>query len=411
MPGKAVRASTPAAILASLALAACTTVPARDAPPGSTGARAGPLVPPVTSRPVFGSGVAPAPTGVAALPGWREEDHAAALAAFQAGCGVARDLAMRGVCARAQGLGRVDDGAARVFFEANFRPQPLGEAGVMTAYFAPEYPARAGPDAEFSAPVLGRPADLFLADLGAFDSGLAGRRVSARLTAGVLDPYPDRTAIEAAATTTGPALAWMRAEDLFFLQIQGSGVLAFPDGERLKAVYAGDNGQPFVAIARPMVQQGMLAPDRASGDAIRRWLSDHRGAEAEAVMRLDPRYVFFALAPADGREPPGAAGIPLSPGRSIAVDPFRHAYGELYWIDASAPVLSGATRTYRRLALALDTGAAIRGEVRADLYIGSGAAAGEEAGRVRHTLRMVRLVPLDQPAFGSSPAETSASSR
>jgi membrane-bound lytic murein transglycosylase A len=205
------------------------------------------------------------------------------------------------------------------------------------------------------------------------------------------------------------ALAWMRPEDLFFLQIQGSGTLSFPDGRRLKAAYAGDNGRPFVAIARLMVNQGLLGGAGASGDNIRGWLAAHRGADAQAVMWMDPRYVFFALAPDDGREPPGAAGIPLPAGRAIAVDPSRHAYGELFWIDASAPVLNGGAKAYRRAVMALDTGGAIRGEVRADLYMGRGSAAGAEAGRVRHTLRMFRLTPVDRQAnAGSARGEAAA---
>ena len=202
----------------------------------------------------------------------------------------------------------------------------------------------------------------------------------------------DRTAIE---TSPAPnALAWMRPEDLFFMQIQGSGTLVFPGGRRAKATYSGDNGRPFVAIARPMVSEGLLTNAGASGDGIRGWLASHRGAEAEAVMRKNPRYVFFAVSPDDGRDPAGAAGIPLPAGRAIAVDPGRHAYGEFFWIDASAPTLTGAFKTYRRMVVALDTGSAIRGEVRADLYIGRGNVAGTEAGRVRHTLRMTRLVPV-----------------
>ncbi len=203
----------------------------------------------------------------------------------------------------------------------------------------------------------------------------------------------------------------MRPEDLFYLQIQGSGVLSFPDGRHMKAAYTADNGKPFVAIARPMVNLGLLGGAGASGDNIRAWLAAHRGAQAQAVMWLDPRYVFFNVAPDDGREPPGAAGVPLPPGRAIAIDPGRHAYGELFWIDASAPTLTGAAKTYRRTVVALDTGAAIRGEVRADLYIGSGAAAGSEAGRVRHTLRMTRLVPIErdgQTRLGSAWRETAA---
>ena len=152
-----------------------------------------------------------------------------------------------------------------------------------------------------------------------------------------------------------------------------------------------------IAIARAMVRAGDLAPQRAGADAIRGWLAAHAGAQAQAVMDLDLRYVFFRLAPDDGRDPAGAAGVPLPPGRALAVDPSRHGYGELYWNDASAPVLAGAARSYRRLALALDTGSAIRGDIRADLYTGRGEAAGAEAGRVRHTLRLVRLVPVAAP--------------
>jgi membrane-bound lytic murein transglycosylase A len=110
-------------------------------------------------------------------------------------------------------------------------------------------------------------------------------------------------------------------------------------------------------------------------------------------MRQDPRYVFFAIGPDDGREPAGTAGTPLLPGRSIAIDPGYHDFGGAYWIDADAPILAGAPELYRRLVMALDTGGAIKGPARADLYVGRGAAAGDEAGRVRHVLKLYALVP------------------
>jgi membrane-bound lytic murein transglycosylase A len=113
-------------------------------------------------------------------------------------------------------------------------------------------------------------------------------------------------------------------------------------------------------------------------------------------MDLDPRYIFFKLAPDDGGEPIGGAGLPLPPGRSIAIDTAWRAYGDLYWIEATSPILAGAMKSYRRLVMALDTGSAIKGSVRADLYLGRGPAAGSEAGRVRHNLTLVRLVPLAQ---------------
>jgi membrane-bound lytic murein transglycosylase A len=218
-------------------------------------------------------------------------------------------------------------------------------------------------------------------------------RKSCRQTVdGALQSCPDRADIEA--EPVDGALAFMKPEDLFFLQIQGSGELLFPDGHRMKAIYAADNGRPFVGVAKPMAEAGLLGPNRTSGDAIRSWLADHRGAEANAVMDKNTRYVFFNLVPDDAKDPAGAAGVALSAGRSIAVDPSFHAYGELYWIDAAAPVLAGGAKTYRRLAIALDTGSAIRGEVRADLYMGRGDQAGAEAGHVRHTLSLIRLVPI-----------------
>jgi len=300
------------------------------------------------------------------LPGWAADDHAAALAAFRETCHVARDPALAQVCRQARATGPLDRSDSRGFFEANFRAEPSPPAGVLTAYFAPEYAARRDPSAEFSAPVRARPAD------------------AALLTA-------DRATLEA--IPPDRALAWMRPEELFFLQIQGSGVLTFEDGGRRKALYAANNGHPFVGIANPMRERGLLAGNNTSGDAIRGWLAEHRGPRADEIMRLNPRYAFFSLAPDDGRQPAGAAGVPLPPGRAIAVDLGLHEVGEVFWLDAEAPILTGAFPTYRRLVTALDTGGAIKGQVRADLYLGLGAAAGAEAGRVRHTLRMFKLVP------------------
>ena len=386
-PGGRLRAALAAGLLAASALAGC-------APTQLAGSPA--YVPPALAHPPPSS--APHASGVSSLsnlPGWAEEDHAGALAAFRAGCGASTDPAIGAVCARARALGRLDEPAARIFLEANFRPEILSGPGLLTAYFAPEYPARDAPDGEFTAALRGRPADLTATP------DTAGRTVARQVgDDGRTWPYPDRAGIEL--TPAVDPLAYLRPEDLFFLQIQGSGVLTFPDGRRLKATYAADNGRPFVPIASAMVKRGLLEPDHASGSAIRAWLHAHAGAEAQSVMDLDPRYVFFALSPDDGREPAGAAGLPLVAGRTIAVDPAWHGYGGVYWIDAAAPSLKGAVRTYRRLVMALDTGSAIRGEVRADLYLGRGDKAGLEAGRVRHTLLLVRLVPIAASAMTPS---------
>ena len=342
-------------------LAACATKPPparRYEPP----IRAPVVAPPATPPPPERLG----PTRFDALPGWREEDHTAALAAFAETCDSASPA-----CEDARRAGLLTPDEARRFFETHFRPERIEGEGLLTAYFMPIYQARTRPDGEFSAPVRPRPADLPRHP----DPG----------------DYADRAAI--AARPAGDAVAWMRAEDLFFLQIQGSGVLVFPDGRRARTVFDGTNGATFVGIAAPMRRQGLLADRQTSASGIRGWLADHRGPAADAVMNQDPRYVFFHLGPDDGGEPPGAAGKPLVAGRSLAVDPSRHAMGEVFWIDATAPALAGAFPAYRRLAVALDIGGAIKGDVRADLYMGRGDAAGLEAGRVRHALRLYRLVP------------------
>lgn len=357
-----------AALILTAVIAGCATIPA-PAPAGPAPAPL-PAVPPAPS----------AVLGPATLPGWNDEDHLVAFEAWAVGCTASREAAARVQCARAMQIKHtskpVTPSAARAFFESGFTvvaaETPAGRPGLLTAYFAPEYSARTTRNAEFDAPVLARPAGW---------------------TRG--QTLPARAEIEAdpQGTSGAPPLAWMRAEDLFFMQIQGSGYLTLEDGSRVRAAYAADNGQPFTGIARPMAERGLLPPNGTSGDAIRAWLAAHRGAEAREVMALNPRYIFFKLDPDDGGDPAGAAGIPLPARRAIAVDPASWRYGDLVWISADGGNLTGARGSYQGLVMALDTGSAIRGPVRADLYMGRGEAAGAEAGAVRHPLRMWRLVP------------------
>ena len=376
VPGAVLIALTPIVLI----MAACATKPGST--PGSEPRVQAP--PPTYERP---NRLPPEPEAerggtLTALRGWEAEDHASALAAFRETCGVARDPDMAQLCRAARAIGALDRDLSRRFFEANFRAEREPGEGVLTAYFSPEYPARRRPSGEFNAPLRAKPSDLKAADPKRPDPSLSGPPA-----------YADRSMIEA--TPPDKALAWMRPEDLFFLQIQGSGVLTLEDGKRMKAVYAANNGWPFVGIANPMRERGLLARENTSAETIRGWLAGHRGPEAQGIMQLNPRYAFFSLAPDDGRQPVGSAAIPLAVGRSVAVDPGYHQMGELYWIDANAPILNGAFPAYRRVAMALDTGGAIKGDVRADLYLGVGPAAGAEAGRVRHTLRLYRLVPRE----------------
>ena len=360
------------AALALLSLSACLAPRYAGPPAGPPTAARTPerRPPPSPERP------APLPAEgeaipLASLPGWYAEDHAAALAAFAAGCGVAHDPALAAACRAARSAGPLREPEAKAFLEARFVARRVGDAGVLTAYFMPEYEARETEAPPFTAAVRPRP------------SG-----------AEALSALGDRASIEA--TAPERALAWMKPEDLFFMQIQGSGLLDLPDGRRLKASFAASNGLPFVAPAGVLRRQGAIPARQTTSDAVRAWLAAHRGPEADAVMDQDPRYVFFTLAVDDGREPAGTAGVPLVAGRAIAVDASLHDLGGAYWIDADSPTLSGAPSLYRRLVVALDTGGAIKGLVRADLYLGRGAAAGDEAGRVRHVLRLYALAPAGE---------------
>ena len=339
--------------------------------------RVEPAAPPTRPTPAPSSPQASSLAGPQTLPGWADEDHLAAFQAYADTCRVARAAAGARQCERAQAIRRtsrpVTPSMARGFFETGFdviaAETADGGPGLLTSYFAPEYSARRAPDREFDTPVLGRPA------------GWSRGQV-----------LQTRAVIEAGAPPS-PPLAWMRAEDLFFLQIQGSGYLTFEDGSKARAAYAADNGHRFVGIARPMAERGLLPANGTSGEAIRAWLASHRGARAREITALNPRYIYFALDPDDGGNPAGAAGVPLPPRRAVAVDPASWTYGDLAWISAERGNLTGARHGYSGLVMALDTGSAIRGPVRADLYMGRGPEAGEEAGAVRHPLRMWRLVP------------------
>lgn len=321
------------------------------------------------------------------LPGWEDSDPRIALEAVRGVCTLRRSS----ICGELDAVAFQSPKGIKDWLEARFRAERVEGEGLLTAYFVPEYPALPYPTAEFSQAVRPKPDDLVSVD-GALMTPpqAAGTRVAARWEQGRYVPYYSRAEIEA--RPVFGAEFYMRPEDYFFMQIQGSGFISLPDGTRVLAAYAANNGLPFVGIARVMSERGLLADNQTSGENIRRWLAENRGPVAQEIMNHNPRYAFFAIDRLR-TEPLGAAGVPLPAGAAIAVDPAFHAYGELYWIDADAGTLKEAFPVYRRMVAALDTGGAIKGKVRADLYMGIGERAGLEAGRVRHTLRKWRIVP------------------
>jgi membrane-bound lytic murein transglycosylase A len=308
----------------------------------------------------------------------------------------------------------------RLFFETYFQPVEvlnryiarsdgpargrtpmIEDSGVFTGYFEPVYDARRSPSGRFSAPLYARPDDLIDVELGAFRKDLAGARVSGRLEGARLVPYADRDAINKGALQgRAETLAFLDPNDLFFLQIQGSGRIVFPDGAVERIGYDGANGRPYAAIGRVLVERGDMKLEDASMQSIRAWLESAAPEDAAALREANPSYVFFRElpAPAEGAElsdsigPLGAQGVPLTPERSLAVDRRFHAMGAPVFVDIE-PVEVVGPNPIRRLMIAQDTGGAIRGPVRGDVFWGLGDEAGARAGAMNARGRMFVLLP------------------
>ncbi|KQQ89611.1 MltA domain-containing protein [Aureimonas sp. Leaf324] len=353
-----------------------------------------------------------APLGFSDLPDWGRADHRPAFFAFRrsapsllASPGPAAAVklppAAFAPAARAA-LAMGDDPSAadvRAFFEAAFRPADILDAGApargfVTGYYEPELPASRTRTARFRVPLYRPPADLVALTDGESVEGLeAGTRFAMRSDDGTLVPYPARAEIEEGwLRGRGLELAFLDSEaDAFFVHVQGSARLVLPDGALMRVGYAAKNGHRFTAIGRVLVQEGELPLDGADMAGIRRWLAAHPD-RARALLRRNRSFIFFREVPLEpGAGPIGGMGVPLTPLGSLAVDASLHTYGMPVFVDA--PDLVIGDRPFRRLLVAQDTGSAIVGPARGDIFVGFGAAAGQLAGTVRHAARLVALVP------------------
>ncbi|HSE79759.1 MAG TPA: MltA domain-containing protein [Alphaproteobacteria bacterium] len=302
----------------------------------------------------------------------------------------------RAACAEAATIAADDHDAARAFFERRFVPLAAtnnGRAeGLFTGYFEPELRGSLRRDGRYSVPLYGRPADLVSVELGQFRDSLRGQRIAGRVDDGVLRPYATRAEIEAGAISgRATEIVWVDDPiDAFFLHVQGSGRIVLDSGEVLRVGYAAQNGHVYVPIGRELIARGALAREDVSMQSIRAWLLANP-AEAERVMNQNPSYVFFRTL--DGEGPLGSQGVVLTPGRSLAVDRTHLALGVPIWLDAEDPLDPNAR--VRRLMVAQDTGGAIRGPVRGDVFWGHGADAAERAGRMRSSGRYWLLLPRE----------------
>jgi membrane-bound lytic murein transglycosylase A len=363
--------------------------------------------------------VAPAPLRLDAvqfgeLQAWPQSDPRSALQAFVRSCAAlaarSDDAPLGGVnyagtagewreVCRTAALVPVDEpAAARRFFESEFVPYrvaPAAGVGLFTGYYEPQLRGSRTRQGAYQTPLYGVPADLVNVDLGLFRENLKGQRIVGRVMDGRLMPYPARADIEGGALAA-PILFVDDPIDAYFLQVQGSGRVRLDDGTIVRAVYAGQNGRPYISIGRILVQRGELTLETVSMQSIRAWMLAHP-AQAQPLMNENPSFVFFAEQPIGDPAlgAAGAQGVPLIPEASLAVDLTVHALGVPVWLETTAPDPDPAKpdRIFERLLVMQDTGGAIRGPVRGDIYWGYSADAGAIAGRMHSQGRMTVLLP------------------
>lgn len=333
-----------------------------------------------------------------ALPGWREAKLEPSLRAFLAGCPRAGG-ALIGACALASSVAPGDEAAARAFFETTFAPYALvagdgSDTGLVTGYYEPLLRGSRTRSALYRYPVHGVPDDLVVIDLASVTPEVRNLRLRGRVEGRRVVPYWSRAEIEARGEKfPAPVIAWVADPvDLFFLQVQGSGQIVLENGERMRVGYADQNGHPYRSVGRYLVERGELPLEQASMQSIKDWVAANPGKLREA-LNYNSSYVFFREV-ADPRGPFGALGVPLVPQYSVAVDRRFVPLGSPVYLETTLPL---SEAPLARLMAAHDTGGAIRGLVRADLFWGSGDEAGALAGRMRQQGRLWLLWPRGEP--------------
>jgi membrane-bound lytic murein transglycosylase A len=346
------------------------------------------------------------------IAGWRDDDHAEALAAFTVSARLIAEAAPKTRALRIDGdalkaIARTllavhpaaGHEAARRFFEKHFTPFRIEANGFVTGYYEPEVLASRVRTDRFRVPLYRRPPDLVEVSEANRPAGWDPEVRFARKTASSIEPYFDRAAIENGALEgQGLELAFLEDPvDAFFIHVQGSARLKLADGPdrgtTLRIAFDGKSGHRYVSIGRLLVERKILPLDKADKDGLETWLKHHPG-EAHVLGQENPSFIFFretTLGPGDG--PCGAGGVSLTPLRSLAVDRTLHTFHTPIFVDAAELANPGKDGHFQRLMIAQDTGSAIVGPARGDIFFGSGNAAGSTAGRVRHAASMIALVP------------------
>jgi len=345
------------------------------------------------------------------LAGWQTSTPGDALVAFRRSCArlaaMSPDIAVghpslqvrardwRHVCGVAKTVNVSDHAAARRFFETHLTPHRVdgrgGPEGLFTGYFEAELHGAREPSPRYRVPLYKRPDDLVSVDLGAFRQEWNGQRVVGRVQDRRLVPYSTRAEIDSGVLAgRGLELLWVDDPiDAFFFHVQGSGRILLDDGTAVRVGFDGRNGHPYTAIGRELIRRGVISREDMSMQAIHEWLAANP-AEAPKVMAENASYIFFRSI--EGPGPIGAQGVVLTPGRSLAVDRTVIPLGAPLWLETTDPFHPG--RPLRQLVIAQDTGSAITGAVRGDLFWGAGKAAETAAGSMKQPGRYFLLLPF-----------------
>lgn len=289
----------------------------------------------------------------------------------------------------------------RKFIQDNYRVYRSIGSGwskevLYTGYYEPFYMGQLEKSADYPIPVLGRPSDLIKIDLSSFSEKYAGESISGRITDHTVVPYYDRREIEKDGALDGnaPVLAWLKDPvDLFFLQIQGSGKIYLDNGDFLNVHYDASNGHPYRSIGKLLIEEGKIPKSEMSMQRIRSYIEDHPDEMAE-ILFYNPSYVFFKL---EEEGPLGFLEVKLTPGRSLALDHRVFPLPALAFIETQKPLVDGTGQItnwemFSRFVLSQDTGGAIRGPARADVFWGSGTYAEIAAGHMQHKGKLFLLV-------------------
>lgn len=371
--------------------------------------------------------VAYKPMSFAQIPSWDRDDHLAAFKTFLASCervlASARErsgppktpaprappAALVNACTLATKMpARMTKADAKSFFESHFTPNAVthsGPSGLLTGYYEPILHGSRTPQGNYKTPIYKRPADL----VNLVDETQRGAKSAnlthARKTETGIEPFATRAQIEQGALK-GKNLELMYFPDpveVFFMHIQGSGRVKLTDGTTVRVHYDGKNGHPYSSIGRYLIDKGLLAADKVSLGALKKWLLSDR-ERGQHVMWQNASFIFFRELKDEGAKGPlGAMSAPLTPGRSLAVDPGHHALGTPIYVSSSSMTHVEKSGAFNRLMIAQDVGSAIKGPERGDIYFGSGDAAGKLAGVTKHPGNFIVLLPNSTSARAEAP--------